>query len=602
MGALTSVQVSGFNTSAVLNLSTDQVVALGTDLGGLNTTQVQVLTTAQAAALTSAQIQALTSAQIGAFSTAAIAALGDTQIQAIETRDISGLKTTQIQALLDTQVDALTNDQIIALTTSQAAALSTAAVTALSTSQISVMETRDLAAFTVSQVQSLKTTQIVALTGSQVGALTTTQFSNLDTAQLSAIEVGDIASLTTRQIASMTDTQASKLTTSQVDALDTAQAAALTVGAIAAMTTAQIVALGADIAGLKTTQIVALTTAQTANLTNAQLGALTTRQMVAIDAADLAALSTTQLGVLMGSVTTAQVSIGSLNTAQLAALASPIMLDLDRDGIETLSLNPGVQFDLRATGQATRNGWVGPDDGLLVRDLNDNGRIDDGTELFGTATRLANGEKGAEGYVALRELDSNGDGAITAADEAWSELKVWQDSNSDGVSQAGELKSLTDDIGIKRLDLNAQTPFDSNGNPVYNNGNWVGLVSSFETLDGQTHEMADVWFKVETAEVQTAGDDLRTQVSDMVQAMAEFATGTGTPTGTTVSLTDTSDQTTGFAAHVAIIATTLTNFMQSNPDFGINAGMSLASASTLQEPGKSQTDLLAVSPMLTSSS
>ena len=56
------------------------------------------------------------------------------------------------------------------------------------------------------------------------------------------------------------------------------------------------------------------------------------------------------------------------------------------------------------------------DDGLLVRDLNGNGVIDSGQELFGGDTVLANGQKATDAYAALKDLDSNRDGIIDAND------------------------------------------------------------------------------------------------------------------------------------------------------------------------------------------
>jgi hypothetical protein len=120
-------------------------------------------------------------------------------------------------------------------------------------------------------------------------------------------------------------------------------------------------------------------------------------------------------------------------------------------------------------------------------DRNRDGAINGGTELFGQGTDLANGQKATNGYQALAELDTNKDGAIGSEDAKFSELMVWVDGNSDGVSDASELHSLSS-LGITKLDLAAQTSTQTD------NGNLVGLVSSYTTTDGTTHEMADVWF------------------------------------------------------------------------------------------------------------
>ena len=63
----------------------------------------------------------------------------------------------------------------------------------------------------------------------------------------------------------------------------------------------------------------------------------------------------------------------------------PLALDLDGDGVETIAPNgySGALFDHNNDGIKTATGWIKGDDGLLVRDLNGNGAIDNGAELFG---------------------------------------------------------------------------------------------------------------------------------------------------------------------------------------------------------------------------
>jgi hypothetical protein len=128
-----------------------------------------------------------------------------------------------------------------------------------------------------------------------------------------------------------------------------------------------------------------------------------------------------------------------------AAGSDPLVLDLDGDGIETIALeDSAAYFDGDGDLFAERTAWLGSDDGFLVLDKNANGRVDDGGELFGSATQ--------GGFAALGAYDSNGDGKISAADVVWNELRVWQDKNSDGASQANELKSLAA-LGIVSINL-----------------------------------------------------------------------------------------------------------------------------------------------------
>jgi hypothetical protein len=241
------------------------------------------------------------------------------------------------------------------------------------------------------------------------------------------------------------------------------------------------------------------------------------------------------------------VQLAWMNTAQLAALTgtpdggglyTPLVLDMNGDGISTLNVADGVQFDLLATGEKVSTGWAAPTDGLLVRDVNGDGVIGSGAELFGEATVLADGQKAQDGYQALAALDSNGDGSINNADEAYSSLSVWTDANSDGVSQAAELKSL-EELGIASLDLNAQAT------SLNNNGNWVGLVSSFTTVDGATQTMADVWFKVEhgTSAMQTSS--LAVSAGTLAGALDQFAAtaGAGTLMSATVKVPGVNDST-----------------------------------------------------------
>ena len=218
----------------------------------------------------------------------------------------------------------------------------------------------------------------------------------------------------------------------------------------------------------------------------------------------------------------------ALSTSASAALdpsvfASPIVLDLNGDGVRTRSIAEGVKFDLFDNGTAISSGWVSGGDGLLVMDRNHDGVITNGSELFGTSTRLSDGTKAADGYAALREFDSNKDGFISETDAVFKDLRVWIDGDGDGVSEVGEIRSL-DSLGITQINVNAV-----NGTEV-DNGNVLGLTSTYQTSDGVVHAAADVWFRVEgvasnpdtTLPATSEGNDLRSQVSSLAQAMAAF--------------------------------------------------------------------------------
>ncbi|MDD5297126.1 MAG: calcium-binding protein [Rhodocyclaceae bacterium] len=193
---------------------------------------------------------------------------------------------------------------------------------------------------------------------------------------------------------------------------------------------------------------------------------------------------------------------------------SPLVLDLDGDGVETISKSAGIHFDQDKNGFAETSGWVGKDDGLLVWDRNGNGAIDDGSELFGNNTVLASGVKAANGFQALAELDTNKDGKVDAKDTAYASLRVWKDTNQNGITDAGELLTLAQ-AGVKSLNTGytAQSVTDAQGNQHLQAG-------SFTKTDGTTSKVDDVWFAVDT--VRTVDENL-VAVSADIAALPDLA-------------------------------------------------------------------------------
>jgi hypothetical protein len=177
------------------------------------------------------------------------------------------------------------------------------------------------------------------------------------------------------------------------------------------------------------------------------------------------------------------------NTLTLTiCVATPLVLDLNGDGVHTVGAAQGVLFDVANNGTLSQTGWTNANDGLLVRDINHDGLINNGAELFGNGTLLADGSQAANGFAALAQFDANLDGKIDAQDAVFGTLKVWRDANGDGVSQAHELLSMAD-TGIESFNLSS-----SHGS-VMENGNTLDLVSSYTTTDGRVHDLADVWFQ-----------------------------------------------------------------------------------------------------------
>ena len=121
--------------------------------------------------------------------------------------------------------------------------------------------------------------------------------------------------------------------------------------------------------------------------------------------------------------------------ATINTYVDPIVIDLNGDGVFTTSLEQGTHFDFNGDGFAEKTAWTSFGDGLLVRDVNGNGTIDNGTELFGDQTILKNGSIATSGYEALADVNDNQDDVIDSKDSSYQELNVWMYFNQDGKSK-----------------------------------------------------------------------------------------------------------------------------------------------------------------------
>ncbi len=171
----------------------------------------------------------------------------------------------------------------------------------------------------------------------------------------------------------------------------------------------------------------------------------------------------------------------------------PLVLDLDGDGIETTLTTIGApSFDLDLDGFAERTGWLSGDDGFLVRDLNDNGLIDDISELFG--------DPQTRGFEALAALDDNGDLRIDAGDAGFAELQVWRDFDGDAQTDPGELFALGE-LGIVAIDLDFQVV-----NKTLSTGHDIAAISGFVRADGTRGEISELLFDADDYNTTYAGD------------------------------------------------------------------------------------------------
>ncbi|WHU01956.1 cadherin domain-containing protein [Sphingomonas sp. NIBR02145] len=152
-------------------------------------------------------------------------------------------------------------------------------------------------------------------------------------------------------------------------------------------------------------------------------------------------------------------------------IAAPVILDFDGDGAGLVSLaGSTTRFDMDGDGALERTGWIESGDAFLALDRNSDGKISGISEISFVGD-LAGAKTDLEG---LKAFDSNGDGALTALDARFAEFKLWFDTNSNGVSDAGEIRSLAEaDIVSINLSATAADQAGANGNVIYGIGNFM---------------------------------------------------------------------------------------------------------------------------------
>jgi len=176
----------------------------------------------------------------------------------------------------------------------------------------------------------------------------------------------------------------------------------------------------------------------------------------------------------------------------------PLIIDLDGDRRVVRELSQSAAyFDLDNDGFAEHVAWSLPADGLLVRDTNGNGKIDNGSELFGSGRTVRDAGTivfdGSDGFSELGVLDSNGDGLISALDADFDILQVWIDANGDAITDTGELKGLGE-LGLVSISLTTREPTNLDSGT---DGTHVVLESDAVFADGSSRIVYDVFFSLD---------------------------------------------------------------------------------------------------------
>ncbi len=194
-------------------------------------------------------------------------------------------------------------------------------------------------------------------------------------------------------------------------------------------------------------------------------------------------------------------------TAQAAELEvtlhTPLVVDLGGQGIQTTSLAQGVRFDFAGTTEPVRTAWVVGAAAFLALDIDGDGRITSGAELFGSDTPLGGGGTAKNGFEALARYDDNQDGVIDAKDPVYRRLRLWQDRDQNGVSSPDELTGLLA-AGIVAIELGYERRIDTDVH-----GNVIGERARFRRQNGTIGRVYDVYLRATRPRHAPAADDNR---------------------------------------------------------------------------------------------
>ena len=147
-----------------------------------------------------------------------------------------------------------------------------------------------------------------------------------------------------------------------------------------------------------------------------------------------------------------------------------------------------------AAGSCTSADWPTAATPWLVRDLNGDGQISGGHELFGSGTELTGGRFATNGFEALRALNSDGNDRFDANDSAYAELALWADHDGDRRVGPGELQTLAE-AGVVALSLQDEVDVrcDARGNCGKERAAFEFAAGSGPAMHSQVGEVVDVY-------------------------------------------------------------------------------------------------------------
>lgn len=168
------------------------------------------------------------------------------------------------------------------------------------------------------------------------------------------------------------------------------------------------------------------------------------------------------------------------NIAQFQKVCDPLVINFNQDVAELSDQK--FFFDIDADGEKDEVSMLGSGSGYLALDKNEDGKINDGNELFGPQS--------GNGFQDLAQYDEDGNGWIDEGDSVWNRLKIWcKDENGKDIlytlREKGVgaicLQSTATNFALNDEQNNSKGYVRSTGIFLYENGN-VGTVQHLDLV------------------------------------------------------------------------------------------------------------------------
>jgi VCBS repeat-containing protein len=187
----------------------------------------------------------------------------------------------------------------------------------------------------------------------------------------------------------------------------------------------------------------------------------------------------------------------------------PVAVDLAGNGFSFTPVDQSNIFmEVNSDGWKHQISWIKPGEGLLAYDPEGRGTVTDASQIS-----FARYVPGAQSDLAgLAAFDSNHNGSLDVQDEAWKKFGIWQDSNSNGITDPGEFQSL-DQLGVVAINLTSDKQFAAV------DGNVINGIAAIHMADGGTLDAADLTLAYSN-KVQVPNPDGSTDVVTPVPASA----------------------------------------------------------------------------------